>query len=334
MKDGTKIWAGLAASLIIIFADTALLLATDMPMALYWVFFAVGLAIAFVPFALIRGDWVTLDADCVRIRAPLANLDIPYSSITEISCVDDFDVGLRTMGYGGLHRGSGSFNNRTLGSYTLAGDTRIPKMIVVRYDDNGRSRCAAFNMVDALTTVSAYQSIKVASEAGSLRVDPEAKEGAEKSHRTRTRALAAVVVVAAVVIVAAIALATTMGHVDVTADDDYVSIDATMVHEDIPYSSITSVELRDDVDYGHRVAGLSNGGYLTGDFRNDEFGDYQLAVHRDVDLCVVIHWSGGVMVVNCGDAGSTEELYSELLSHVGTVGWGYNATPIYSTCGF
>lgn len=334
MKDGTKIWAGLAASIIIIFADTALLLTTDMPMALYWVFFAVGLAIAFVPFALIRGDWVTLDSECVRIRAPMANLDIPYSSITGIDCVDDFQVGLRTMGYGGLHRGSGDFTNKTLGSYTLAADTRIPKMIVVRYDVNGRSRCAAFNLVDALTTVSAYQSIKVASEAGSLGVDPATREEAERSHRSRVRALAAVLVVVAVVIVAVVAMAFTMGHVDVTTDDDSVSIDATMVHEDIPYSSITSVELRNDVDYGHRVAGLSNGGYLTGEFRNDEFGSYQLAVNRDVDLCVVIHWSGGVMVVNCADAGSTEDLYSELLSHVGTVGWGYNAPPIYSACGF
>ena len=334
MKDGVKIWAGMAAGMALVFVDVILAVAVGLPMLWFWIVLAVGLVITFLPFLTLKGDWVRLTEDHIEIRAPMASLDIPYSSITAVDCVEDFQIGLRVMGYGGLRRGSGDFTNKTLGSYTLAGDTRIRNMVVVRYSVKGRERYAAFNLVDEVTTLSAYQSIKVASEAGSLTVDPSQRERAERSHRSRVRALAAVLCVALVLVVVVVAISMTAGHVDVSADEDSVIIDATMVHEDIPYGSITSVELREGMDFGTRVGGLGNSNYLTGNFSNDEFGRYQLAVHRDVDPCVVIHWSGGVTVVNCGDADSTQDLYSAISAHVGTatVGCPYNAPPIYFPC--
>ena len=302
MEDGAKIWAGIAASLVIIFSGVGLVMATDLPMAWFWTVFVIGLAVMFLPFLTLKGDWVTLQADHIEIRAPMAKLDIPYSSITTVDCVQDFDVGLRVMGYGGLKRGSGDFSNKTLGGYTLAGDTRIRNMVVVRYSVKGRDRYAAFNLVDEATTLSAYQSIRVASEAGSLEVDPSRREAAERSHRSHKRMIAAVVGIAIVATVIVLAISMTAGHVDVSADDDSVTIDATMLHEDIPYDSITSVELREDMDYG-----------------NDEFGRYHLAVHRDVGTCIVVHHSGGVTVFNLWDEGSTESLYLEISERVPTV---------------
>ena len=319
MEDGAKVWAGIAASLVIIFSGVGLVMATDLPMAWFWTVFIIGLAVMFLPFLTLKGDWVTLQADHIEIRAPMAKLDIPYSSITAVDCVQDFDVGLRVMGYGGLRRGSGDFSNKTLGGYTLAGDTRIRNMVVVRYSVKGRDRYAAFNLVDEATTLSAYQSIRVASEAGSLEVDPSRREAAERSHRSHKRMIAAVVGIAIVATVIVLAISMTAGHVDVSADDDSVSIDATMLHEDIPYDSITSVELREDMDYGSRVGGLGNSKYLSGNFENDEFGRYHLAVHRDVDTCIVVHHSGGVTVFNLGDEGSTESLYLEISGRIPAV---------------
>ena len=319
MKDGVKIWAGIAAGMALVFIDVILAVAVGLPMLWFWIVLVVGLVITFVPFLTLKGDWVRLTEDRIEIRAPMANLDIPYRSITAVDCVQDFDVGLRVMGYGGLKRGSGDFSNKTLGGYTLAGDTRIRNMVVVRYSFKGRERYAAFNLVDEATTLSAYQSVKVASEAGSLEVDPSRREAAERSHRSHKRMTAIVVGIAVIATVIILAVSMTAGHVDVSADDDSVSIDATMLHEDIPYDSITSVELREDMDYGSRVGGLGNSKYLSGNFENDEFGWYHLAVHRDVGTCIVVHHSGGVTVFNLADERSTESLYLEISGRIPSV---------------
>ena len=87
MEDGTKVWAGIAASLVIIFSGVALIMATDISMVWFWTVFVIGLAVMFLPFLTLKGDWVTLQADHIEIRAPMAKLDIPYSSITAVDCV-------------------------------------------------------------------------------------------------------------------------------------------------------------------------------------------------------------------------------------------------------
>ena len=51
----------------------------------------------------------------------------------------------------------------------------------------------------------------------------------------------------------------------------------------------------------------------SGKFRNDEFGNYKLAVHNSVDACIVVHRTNGeVTVFNMQDDGSTREFYDRL----------------------
>lgn len=324
MKDGLRIGLGIVVSMALVFAAASLLIIAEMPMWMFWVILAVAMVLLFVPMITLRGDWVTLGEDRIEIRAPLTEVDIPYGSITGVDCVRGFEFGLRTMGYGGIHRGSGDFTNKTVGPYTLAGDDRIGQMIVVSYRPrSGKERYAAFNSVDDATTLEMYRRIREASEAGSLAVSmtPERRRDIERRHRSAKRTVAAVLVIVLAMAAVSVYIGMTSGHVSAYMDGDSLRIDATMVDEDIPLDSIVSVELREDLDYGARTAGLGNSEYLSGKFRNGEFGSYTLAVHRSCDLSIVVHTDSRAVVFNLEDRESTEAFYLDLSGRIGTASW-------------
>ncbi|MGN0099101.1 MAG: hypothetical protein ACI38Y_07235, partial [Candidatus Methanomethylophilaceae archaeon] len=81
----------------------------------------------------------------------------------------------------------------------------------------------------------------------------------------------------------------------------------------VDYGEIAYVELRTDMDYGDRVGGLGNGKVLTGNFRNDEFGKYRLAIWRAVDECIVVHTTGKTVVFNLENGDTTRAFYEDLL---------------------
>ena len=137
---------------------------------------------------------------------------------------------------------------------------------------------------------------------------PDEKSGIERRNRLHIASVAIILVI----ILAFIAWTITIGSVDADLEDDRVSIDATMMHEDVLYDSITYVELRDDVSYGTKVGGLNNSKVLTGNFRNDEFGMYRLAVYNDVNQCIVIHTTEKTVVFNLDSDGKTRDMYNNL----------------------
>ncbi len=108
----------------------------------------------------------------------------------------------------------------------------------------------------------------------------------------------------------------TVGSISVTLDDDGLSIDATLMHEDVDYEDITYVEIRTGVDYGDRVGGLDNYKVLTGNFRNAEFGKYRLAVWNSVNECIIVHTVGKTVVFNLEDDASTIDFYNDLLDRL------------------
>lgn len=309
MDDGVKIGAGIAASVVIIFSGIALLATGIIGTTAFLVLIAVAVVACLAPFALLKGEWVRLGDDRIVISAPMAKLEIPFSDITSVSCERDFEFGLRAWGYGGIRRGSGDFVNKSLGDYTLAGDSGIPVMIVVSYMQGGKARRAAFNQKDETTTVALYESIRNGSGAESKPVDPE-----EAAKRLRSGKLAIGGIVAGSLAVTAVIIAAVMlvGSVSASLGDDSLSIDATMMHETVDYSDIVSVELRDGVSYGGRVMGLSNGIVSTGDFRNSEFGDYRLAVYKSVSSCIVVHTTDRVIVFNLDNDEKTTSFFAEL----------------------
>lgn len=320
MKDSSRICIGIAAGIAMMALATALLMLDCIQILLFVILMVVSTVVMLVPLASLKGDWVKLMDDRISIQAPMAKFDIPYSSIRSVDCVTGFKPGLRTFGYGGIRKGAGDFTNDTLGAYRFAGDTSIDHMIVVCFTEKGKERYAAFNLVDDRTTLDAYNRIREATSAGllDLRLDPAKREMNARSHRKMRNALVVVVVVMVALAVAIVALALNMGHVDVSMDEDSLTVDASMMHEDIAYVDITDVELRESMDYGDRVGGLANPHYYSGNFRNDEFGKYRLAVHADVPSVIVVHTTGKTVVFNLSSDSETQAFYQTLSEKVGS----------------
>lgn len=320
MNDAAKLGIGIAACTALIIADTALLLATDMPMWLFWVILAVAIVLVFVPMLSFKGTQASVSGGHLLIKAPFVDLDIPLSSIQAVECRTTFDPGLRRFGYGGIKSGSGDFTNKEFGVYTFAGTTKIPLFIIIRHSGK---KIVAFNAGDEAETMALYREISASTGKGHAVISSEESEKASKSHRSLKYAMIAMVVVGIVIAVAVVALVMIGGHVSVGMDDDSLEIDATMMHQDIAFSDISSVELRDDVDYGMRVGGYGGADISSGNFRNSEFGNYRLALHNGVDLCIVVHHSGGVTVFNLDSEQSTEDFYHRLSAAI--------SDPVYNT---
>ncbi|MDO5861896.1 MAG: PH domain-containing protein [Thermoplasmata archaeon] len=321
MKDGMKIGLGIGLSMAIVILGTFLLIAFNLPMAAYWALLAVSVVTTLVPFMLLKGDWVVLTDEGVRIEAPLAKLFIPYESIESIQMVQDFEPGTRVFGYGGIHRGSGEFSNKELGSYTLAGTTAINRMIVVRYTVGGRERVAAFNDFSETETLEDYRTLEaiLGPDADSYVLNPERQEEAARSHRSTNRSVGIIVTLSVFVAIILVAVGMSIGSVSASIDGDKLVIDATMMDETVDLDDIVYIELRSDVDYGDRIAGLANSTCLTGDYRSDDYGDYRLAVYKNVSRCIVVHTTSGVIVFNLQSDAATEAFYQELSRAINSV---------------
>ena len=101
---------------------------------------------------------------------------------------------------------------------------------------------------------------------------------------------------------------------DVTAEllDEGLKVDAPMVSELIPYEDIESIELREDLETGRRVAGFAGDNIRSGNYRNEEFGRYTLASYNAVPMYIVVYHSGEVLAFNLETVESTKEVYDQL----------------------
>ena len=310
MDDSTKFWVTVLASTLIIVVDAVLVVMSALPMWAFWLILAVAVIMLFVPILSFKGTQASVSDGRLRVKAPFVDMDIPLSSIQAVECRTEFDMGLRMYGYGGISSGSGDFTNREFGSYTFAGTKKIHLFIVVRHSGK---RILAFNVGSETETMALYRELAgISGKAGAV-ISPDESEKAAKDHRTMRNFMVALIIVTVAIVIAVVALTMTGGHVDVSMDEDGVEVDATMMHEDIPYSDISHIELRDDLDYGVRVGGFGGSDISSGNFRNDEFGSYRLAVHNEVHSFIVLHRTdGSVVVFNLDSRGSTESFFVEL----------------------
>lgn len=310
MDDSTKFWVTVLASTLIIVVDAVLVVMSALPMWAFWLILAVTVIMLFVPILSFKGTQASVSDGRLRVKAPFVDMDIPLSSIQAVECRTEFDMGLRMYGYGGISSGSGDFTNREFGSYTFAGTKKIHLFIVVRHSGK---RILAFNVGSETETMALYRELAgISGKAGAV-ISPDESEKAAKDHRTMRNFMVALIIVTVAIVIAVVALTMTGGHVDVSMDEDGVEVDATMMHEDIPYSDISHIELRDDLDYGVRVGGFGGSDISSGNFRNDEFGSYRLAVHNEVHSFIVLHRTdGSVVVFNLDSRGSTESFFVEL----------------------
>ena len=310
MDDSTKFWVTVLASTLIIVVDAVLVVMSALPMWAFWLILAVAVIMLFVPILSFKGTQASVSDGRLRVKAPFVDMDIPLSSIQAVECRTEFDMGLRMYGYGGISSGSGDFTNREFGSYTFAGTKKIHLFIVVRHSGK---RILAFNVGSETETMALYRELAgISGKAGAV-ISPDESEKAAKDHRTMRNFMVALIIVTVAIVIAVVALTMTGGHVDVSMDEDGVEVDATMMHEDIPHSDISHIELRDDLDYGVRVGGFGGSDISSGNFRNDEFGSYRLAVHNEVHSFIVLHRTdGSVVVFNLDSRGSTESFFVEL----------------------
>lgn len=332
MNDSTKFWCTVLASTLIMVVDAVLVVMSALPMWAFWLILAVAIVLLFIPMLSFKGTQASVSDGRLRVKAPFVDVDVPLSSIQAVECRTEFDMGLRMYGYGGISSGSGDFTNREFGSYTFAGTKKISLFIVVRH---GGKRILAFNVGSEAETMALYRELAGLSGKVGAVISPDESEKAAKGHRTMRNFMVAFIIMAVAIVIAVVALAMAGGHVDVSMDEDGLEVDATMMHEDIQYCDISHIELRNDLDYGVRVGGFGGSDISSGNFRNDEFGGYRLAVHNDVHSFIVVHRTdGSVVVFNLENEESTESFFEELSDRDYTgapiVGLGRHA-PIYCT---
>ena len=261
MNDSTKFWCTVLASTLIMVVDAVLVVMSALPMWLFWLILAVAIVLLFIPMLSFKGTQASVSDGRLRVKAPFVDVDVPLSSIQAVECRTEFDMGLRMYGYGGISSGSGDFTNREFGSYTFAGTKKIPLFIVVRH---GGKRILAFNVGSEAETMALYR--ELAGLSGKVRavISPDESEKAAKGHRTMRNFMVAFIIMAVAIVIAVVALTMTGGHVDVSMDEDGLEVDATMMHEDIQYSDISHIELRDYLDYGVRVGGFGGSDISSG----------------------------------------------------------------------
>ncbi len=314
MNFGSRFVLFTALGVLVCITDLMLYIYTDMGTVLFIAILVVGLLLSLGPLYGGRNADVQLTDTTLRIKAPFVEQEIPYSRIDALEFRTVFNPGLRYYGYGGLKKGSGDFSNGEFGAYTFSGDVSVPAFILLKH--SGKN-ILVFNTGDEVATAAVYDGLRAHTDAEPLKVS---KEVCERNKEAVRRSRRNVIVLSAVSVIAIVALVlgvTLMaGHTDASLDDDSLTVKAFMVNKDIAYSDITLVELRDDVDYGSRVAGYGGAEYRSGKFMNDEFGKYTLAIKRSTSESIVVHHTGGVLVFNLESNGATETFHADLLSRL------------------
>ena len=127
-----------------------------------------------------------------------------------------------------------------------------------------------------------------------------------------------------VILVSAIALIPSMymfesegtGSVEITMDDEGISVKAPMFDHRFLYEDIDGCEYYEDFPKGSRVMGYADGTIASGTFKNDMFGRYQLASYVKISPCIAISCDGEMYAFNQSSAGETLALYEVLSSRL------------------
>ena len=100
--------------------------------------------------------------------------------------------------------------------------------------------------------------------------------------------------------------------VDVTLNDTSFTVKAPMFDHTFAYGDIDTIECVDNFDRGKRVWGYNTDNVCTGKFRSDTYGDYELAMYKDVSTCVVIYVGGDMYAFNQDSIDATVQLYNDI----------------------
>lgn len=85
----------------------------------------------------------------------------------------------------------------------------------------------------------------------------------------------------------------------------------------VVYDELTSVEYRDQMDYGKMLDGVDGKQEKSGNWQSDELGRYQLCVNPKVTPCVILKTADTVSVINFESKDATKALYDAILKQIG-----------------
>lgn len=125
-----------------------------------WVSLVLVLAIlAGTAVVMFTGDITyTAAEDALQIRADFqGSLTVSYEQIDAIEWRDDFDIGIRSMGFGSPRLSMGNFRNDELGAYTLYSYNSCDTMILIRSGE----KVLAINCQTAEETAALYQTLLI-----------------------------------------------------------------------------------------------------------------------------------------------------------------------------
>lgn len=103
------------------------------------------------------------------------------------------------------------------------------------------------------------------------------------------------------------------GSVEIALTEDAVSVEAPYCKVTIAYSEIETIELRTVWIRGRRTKGLSSSEMQSGNYKNEEFGDYLCATYTSSDVYIVIkRGNEKTVVLNQADNAATEALFRNI----------------------
>lgn len=119
--------------------------------------------------------------------------------------------------------------------------------------------------------------------------------------------------IAITVILLFVAILMFTGEITVSYGNTSFTVDASLYNSlTVDYDSMTSVEYREDFDFGSRTFGAGSARLLAGNFTNDEFGNYILYSYTKSDAVVIIKSDKKTLVIGGIDEKATKEIYETL----------------------
>ena len=119
------------------------------------------------------------------------------------------------------------------------------------------------------------------------------------------------------VILAGVTFMLFTGNATPVMHEDSIEIQVSYwADKEVPYDSIRSVKLAEDLQRGSRKNGVGGPTLQAGHYKNGEFGDYMLYSYTSCDTFVVLDTEQGIVVLNGKDDAATRKLYSDIQTAV------------------
>lgn len=102
------------------------------------------------------------------------------------------------------------------------------------------------------------------------------------------------------------------GEIDLSFDENQLNVNTSS----IMYQDIISLEYTTDLESSIRTNGVGNFKIQTGNYKNDDFGDYKRYTYTNCKEYIIVYTEDTVVVLNDRDTAKTQLLYENLLEKI------------------